>query len=241
VFTEARDGRELEREYERERASGVAPVQRCPASCVRELAASSILRSFVTTLVRDTSARGSRSDGGAGKTLKAMMSSSPEAGDALDAGPSHADDAEFEEEESSCASDEVPPGELDESLIRSGVPVSEVPGDVNSEMGEICKDLPTLSKFVVSNNSWSRELLPPVACALSSEATLPLPCPLVGRPAAGLLMPAGRGGIGGIRNSPSPLLIPECFRVGDFVNGLSPTGRMAESVRVIRGEWGWGR
>jgi len=83
------------------------------------------------------------------------MSSSPEASDALDAGPSHADDAEFEEEESSCASDEVPPGEVDE-LIRSGVPVSEVPGDVNSEMGEICKELvalPTLSKFVVSNSS----------------------------------------------------------------------------------------
>jgi hypothetical protein len=177
VFTEARDGREPERERGGRRASGVAPnkdekcqeiyrfinmmrkhgpVRCCPASCVRELAASSRLRSFVRTLVRDASARDSRSDGGAGKTLKAMMSSSPEAGDAPDAGPSHADDAEFEEEESSCASDEVSPGEEDESLIRSGVPVSEVPGDVDSEMGEICKDLlvlPTLSKFVVSNNS----------------------------------------------------------------------------------------
>jgi hypothetical protein len=176
VFTEARDGREPERERGGRRASGVAPnedgkcqeiyrfikmmrkhepVRCCPARCVRELAASSRLRSFVRTLVRDASARGSRSDGGAGKTLKAMMSSSPEASDALDAGPSHADDAEFEEEESSCASDEVPPGEVDE-LIRSGVPVSEVPGDVNSEMGEICKELvalPTLSKFVVSNSS----------------------------------------------------------------------------------------
>jgi len=85
------------------------------------------------------------------------MSSSPEAGVKRDTGRRHADGAESEEEEvSGCISDDPPSAEVAESLIRSGVPVSEGSGVVDSLVGEICEGLlglPTLSEVVVSNDS----------------------------------------------------------------------------------------
>ena len=96
-------------------------------------------------------------DGGAGKTLRTMMSSSPEAGDRLAAGLRHAEGAESgEEDELSCGSDEPPSTEADESRIKSGVPVSEGSGVGNSVMGENWEGLdalPTHSEAVLSINS----------------------------------------------------------------------------------------
>lgn len=129
-------------------------VRRCSMSSVREHAASSRLRSFMRT---PPSIGSSQSDGGVGKKLRTMMSSSPEAGVKRDTGRRHADGAEADEEDvSGCISDDPPSAEVAESLIKSGVPVSEGSGVVDSLVGEICErllGLPTLSEVVVSDNS----------------------------------------------------------------------------------------
>lgn len=56
-----------------------------------------------------------------------------------------------------CASDEPPSAEVDESLIRSGVPESDGSGVGSSTMCEVGKDLYALntSETVVSGNSRS--------------------------------------------------------------------------------------
>lgn len=81
-----------------------------------------------------------------------------------------------------CASDDPPSAEVDESLIRSGVPESEGSGIVSSVMNEIREGLHALKKFseaVVSLSSWSREFLSP-ACTLSPEPTVHLSWSFVG-------------------------------------------------------------
>jgi len=95
--------------------------------------------------------------GGNGKKSRTMTISSPEVGDTLADGISQAGDAESEEEdELGCGSDEPPSAEVDESLIKSGVPTTEGSGDDNSVMGENWESwdaLPTHSKAVLSINS----------------------------------------------------------------------------------------
>ena len=71
--------------------------------------------------------------GGAEKTSRTLVISSPEGGDELEVGPDHADGAESDV----CGWEEDPPSaEGDESLIRSGVTGLEGFGVDNSGMGE---------------------------------------------------------------------------------------------------------
>jgi hypothetical protein len=82
------------------------------------------------------------------------MSSSPEAGDGRDTGRRHADGAESEEEDvSGCVPGDVPSAEVAESLIKSGVPVSEGSEVGKSSVDEICEDLLALPTFSVISDS----------------------------------------------------------------------------------------
>jgi hypothetical protein len=150
------------------------------------------------------------SDGVAGKTSSILVIFPAEAGEELYCGPDHADDAESEAVDVfGSASDEPPPAEVDESLIRSGVPESEGSGVGSSAMGEVGKDLyapnTSESETVVSGNSWSHDFLSPVDSTFSPKSTSPVACSFVYR-----------------------LVSPEyCCKKGS-------TGRVAESKRVIR-------
>ena len=219
------------------------PDWRCPTRSAREDASSLRLCSFVGTPARNGNeddpnpSTGAPEFGGNGKKSRTMTDSSPEVVDRLADGINQARDAKSEEEdELGCGSDEPPSAEVDESLIKSGVPMSERSGVDDSVMGENWEGwdaLPTYSKAVLSINSRSRELHFLVVPTLSSETLEALHCSLAGRLVAGPLTP-GRGGKGGTRETPSQLLIPEYCRVGDFMTEMSPTGKIAESMRVIR-------
>lgn len=89
------------------------------------------------------------SDGIEGKASRSLALSSLKAGEELDSGPNHADDAESEVVDVfGCTSDDPPSAEDD---VRSGVPVSD-------ELGVVAA-LNTFSKTAVSRDSWSREFL----------------------------------------------------------------------------------
>jgi hypothetical protein len=173
-----------------------------------------------------------------------MVISCPEGGGDPDAGPDHADGVDSEGDVSGCASDEPPSAEVGESLMRSGVPESETSAAVSSAIGEIGEDPHGLNTCtsVVSCDDSSRELLCKFGGTLSPKAVSPFPGSLVGRLVAAQLIPAGRGGIGGTREFPLSLLLSlEEVRAGEPVKGLSPAGRVAESIRVIRRDTRWSR
>ena len=136
-----------------------------------------------------------RSDGVAGKTSSILVIFPTEAGEELYWGPDHAEDAESEVVEVlGCASDEPPSAEVDESLIRSGVPESEGSGVGSPTMSEVGKDLYALntSETVVSGNSWSHDFPSSVDSTLSPKSTSPLACSVVYRLVGSGLAPTGR-------------------------------------------------
>jgi hypothetical protein len=102
-----------------------------------------------------TPSTGAPEVGGNGKKSRTMTRSSPKVDARLADGISQAGDVESEEEgELSCGSDEPPSAEVDESLIKSGVPMSERSGVDKLVMGENweCLDaLPTHSKVPINS------------------------------------------------------------------------------------------
>ena len=80
----------------------------------------------------------SRFDGDGERNLRTMVISRPERGEELDPGPDHADGAESDVlDVCSCVSEDPPPAEVAESLIRSGVPGLEGVRIDGSSVGEI--------------------------------------------------------------------------------------------------------
>jgi hypothetical protein len=134
-----------------------------------------------------------RSDGVPGKTSSILVIIPTEAGEELYCGPDHAESEV--EDVFGCASDEPPSAEVDESLIRSGVPESEGSGVGSSTMCEVGKDLYALntSETVVSGNSWSHNFLSPVDSTSLAKSTSPLAHSVVYRLVGSGLAPIGRG------------------------------------------------
>jgi hypothetical protein len=175
VFTEASDGREPERERGARRAAretskrnwklaGGASIQMMkkdgPDRRCGEGGAPELMRSFKLGLLVDAPAwdgweddsvfsdASSRFDGDAERKLRTMVISRPER--ELGIGPDHADGAESGVlNVCSCISGDLPPAEVAESLIRSGVPGWEGVQIESSGMDEIPCGLLALNETVV--------------------------------------------------------------------------------------------